>query len=47
MSNLANRPVVLDIDRSVGPLPNRLVLPLEAPAAPDEDPTPPKDRPLP
>ena len=29
MSNLANRPVVLDIDRSVGPLPNRLVLPLE------------------
>ncbi|GAA0888161.1 hypothetical protein [Rhodanobacter soli] len=29
MSNLAHRPVVLDIDRSVGPLPNRLVLPLE------------------
>lgn len=29
MNNLANRPVVLDIDRSVGPLPNRLVLPLE------------------
>ena len=29
MNNLANRPVVLDIDHSVGPLPNRLVLPLE------------------
>jgi hypothetical protein len=29
MSSLANRPVVLDIDHSVGPLPNRLVLPLE------------------
>jgi hypothetical protein len=29
MSNLAHRPIVLDIDRSVGPLPNRLVLPLE------------------
>jgi len=29
MSNLANRPVVLDIDHSVGPLPDRLVLPLE------------------
>ncbi|OOG50158.1 hypothetical protein [Rhodanobacter sp. C01] len=29
MNDLANRPVVLDIDRSVGPLPNRLVLPLE------------------
>lgn len=29
MSDLANRPVVLDIDRSVGPLPGRLVLPLE------------------
>ncbi|TAM59016.1 MAG: hypothetical protein EPN49_12000 [Rhodanobacter sp.] len=29
MNELANRPVVLDIDRSVGPLPNRLVLPLE------------------
>jgi hypothetical protein len=28
MSEPANRPVVLDIDRSVGPLPNRLVLPL-------------------
>jgi hypothetical protein len=28
MSELANRPVVLDIDRSVGPLPSRLVLPL-------------------
>lgn len=29
MSELADRPVVLDIDRSVGPLPGRLVLPLE------------------
>ena len=29
MSELANRPVVLDIDRSVGALPGRLVLPLE------------------
>ncbi|MFI4959369.1 MAG: hypothetical protein ACHP7C_09450 [Lysobacterales bacterium] len=29
MNNLANRPVVLDIDRSVGPLRGRLVLPLE------------------
>ncbi|MHB1273161.1 MAG: arginase family protein [Rhodanobacter sp.] len=29
MNDLANRPVVLDIDRSVGPLPGRLVLPLE------------------
>lgn len=29
MNNLASRPVVLDIDRSVGPLPDRLVLPLE------------------
>ncbi len=29
MNNLPNRPVVLDIDRSVGPLPGRLVLPLE------------------
>lgn len=29
MNNLANRPVVLDIDQSVGPLPDRLVLPLE------------------
>jgi hypothetical protein len=29
MNNLPNRPVVLDIDRSVGPLPDRLVLPLE------------------
>ena len=29
MNDLANRPVVLEIDRSVGPLPNRLVLPLE------------------
>ena len=29
MNNLAHRPVVLDIDRSVGPLPGRLVLPLE------------------
>ncbi|MBQ4854195.1 arginase family protein [Rhodanobacter sp. B2A1Ga4] len=29
MNDLANRPVVLDIDRSVGPLPDRLVLPLE------------------
>ncbi|WP_426701613.1 hypothetical protein ACPPVV_00945 [Rhodanobacter sp. Col0626] len=29
MSNLSNRPIVLDIDRSVGPLPDRLVLPLE------------------
>ena len=29
MNNFANRPVVLDIDRSVGPLPDRLVLPLE------------------
>lgn len=28
MNNLANRPVVLDIDRSVGPLADRLVLPL-------------------
>jgi hypothetical protein len=28
MNNLANRPVVLDIDQSVGPLPDRLVLPL-------------------
>jgi len=28
MNNLANRPVVLDIDQSVGPLPGRLVLPL-------------------
>jgi hypothetical protein len=28
MSELAKRPVVLDIDRSVGPLPDRLVLPL-------------------
>ena len=29
MSELANRPVVLDIDHSVGALPGRLVLPLE------------------
>ena len=29
MSELAHRPVVLDIDHSVGPLPDRLVLPLE------------------
>ncbi len=29
MNELANRPVVLDIDRSVGALPRRLVLPLE------------------
>jgi hypothetical protein len=29
MNNLPDRPVVLDIDRSVGPLPGRLVLPLE------------------
>lgn len=29
MNNPAGRPVVLDIDRSVGPLPGRLVLPLE------------------
>ncbi|MGH8158351.1 MAG: arginase family protein [Rhodanobacter sp.] len=29
MNNLTNRPVVLDIDHSVGPLPGRLVLPLE------------------
>lgn len=29
MTDLAHRPVVLDIDRSVGPLPDRLVLPLE------------------
>lgn len=29
MNDLARRPVVLDIDRSVGPLPDRLVLPLE------------------
>jgi len=29
MDRLAQRPVVLDIDRSVGPLPDRLVLPLE------------------
>ncbi|CAM5447545.1 arginase family protein [Rhodanobacter lindaniclasticus] len=29
MTELAHRPVVLDIDRSVGPLPGRLVLPLE------------------
>jgi len=29
MNDLAQRPVVLDIDRSVGPLPDRLVLPLE------------------
>ncbi|HVC17565.1 MAG TPA: arginase family protein [Rhodanobacter sp.] len=29
MNDLAHRPVVLDIDRSVGPLPGRLVLPLE------------------
>ncbi|MDE2155441.1 MAG: arginase family protein [Xanthomonadaceae bacterium] len=29
MNDLANRPVVLDIDHSVGPLPGRLVLPLE------------------
>lgn len=29
MSELANRPVVLDIDHSVGPLSGRLVLPLE------------------
>ncbi|HEY1589173.1 MAG TPA: hypothetical protein VGG00_05510 [Rhodanobacter sp.] len=29
MNDLANRPVVLDIDHSVGPLPSRLVLPLE------------------
>jgi hypothetical protein len=29
MNDLANRPVVLDIDQSVGPLPDRLVLPLE------------------
>ncbi|OOG57406.1 arginase family protein [Rhodanobacter sp. C03] len=28
MNNLANRPVVLDIDQSVGPLADRLVLPL-------------------
>ena len=29
MNELPQRPVVLDIDRSVGPLPDRLVLPLE------------------
>jgi hypothetical protein len=29
MPDFTNRPVVLDIDRSVGPLPHRLVLPLE------------------
>lgn len=29
MNELPHRPVVLDIDRSVGPLPDRLVLPLE------------------
>lgn len=29
MNNRPDRPVVLDIDRSVGPLPGRLVLPLE------------------
>ncbi|WEN16531.1 arginase family protein [Rhodanobacter sp. AS-Z3] len=29
MSEIANRPVVLDIDRSVGPLRDRLVVPLE------------------
>jgi hypothetical protein len=29
MDKLADRPIVLDIDRSVGPLANRLVLPLE------------------
>ena len=29
MNELPNRPVVLDIDHSVGPLPDRLVLPLE------------------
>ncbi len=29
MTDLAQRPVVLDIDHSVGPLPDRLVLPLE------------------
>ncbi|TAL85539.1 MAG: hypothetical protein EPN74_07645 [Rhodanobacter sp.] len=29
MNNLTTRPVVLDIDHSVGPLPGRLVLPLE------------------
>jgi hypothetical protein len=29
MTDLAQRPVVLDIDHSIGPLPNRLVLPLE------------------
>ena len=32
---------------SVPPEENQPPLPLEAPAAPDEDPTPPKDRPLP
>jgi hypothetical protein len=30
-----------------GPSPDQPGLPLEAPAAPDEDPTPPKDRSLP
>lgn len=29
MTDFAQRPVVLDIDHSIGPLPNRLVLPLE------------------
>ena len=29
MNDLAHQPIVLDIDRSVGPLPERLVLPLE------------------